>query len=115
MVGFIVNKVPTRWVLLTLAVIWALAQFPMVGTVSFPSATGTSGHANFVSGSFGAQYALGRRFSVFGELGLGFSRTTTSPTPSSTSIAAGGSTSIVGTSSSSTLGTRSGAGVVLYF
>jgi MFS family permease len=34
-VGFIVNRVPTRWVLLTLAVIWALAQFPMVGTVSF--------------------------------------------------------------------------------
>ena len=34
-VGFIVNKVATRWVLLTLAVIWALAQFPMVGTVSF--------------------------------------------------------------------------------
>ena len=25
-VGFIVNKVPTRWVLLTLAVIWALAK-----------------------------------------------------------------------------------------
>lgn len=34
-VGFIVNKVPTRWVLLVLAAIWALAQFPMVGTVSF--------------------------------------------------------------------------------
>jgi MFS transporter, ACS family, D-galactonate transporter len=34
-VGFIVNKVPTRWVLLSLAVVWALAQFPMVGTVSF--------------------------------------------------------------------------------
>src|SRR5438477_3721776 len=34
-VGFIVNKVPTRWVLLALAVVWALAQFPMVGTVSF--------------------------------------------------------------------------------
>ena len=34
-VGFIVNKVPTRWVLLVLAVIWALAQFPMVGAVSF--------------------------------------------------------------------------------
>ncbi|MDA9432880.1 MFS transporter [Bradyrhizobium sp. CCBAU 51627] len=34
-VGFIVNKVATRYVLLTLAVIWALAQFPMVGTVSF--------------------------------------------------------------------------------
>lgn len=34
-VGFIVNKVSTRWVLLALAVVWALAQFPMVGTVSF--------------------------------------------------------------------------------
>ena len=34
-VGFIVNRVETRWVLLVLAVIWALAQFPMVGTVGF--------------------------------------------------------------------------------
>ena len=34
-VGFIVNRVETRWVLFGLAVVWALAQFPMVGTVSF--------------------------------------------------------------------------------
>jgi len=34
-VGFIVNRVDTRWVLLVLALIWALAQFPMVGTVGF--------------------------------------------------------------------------------
>jgi MFS family permease len=34
-VGFIVNRVATRWVLVALAAIWALAQFPMVGTVSF--------------------------------------------------------------------------------
>ena len=34
-VGFIVNRVDTRWVLLAMAVVWALAQFPMVGTVSF--------------------------------------------------------------------------------
>jgi MFS family permease len=32
-VGFIVNTVPTRWVILALALIWALAQFPMVGTI----------------------------------------------------------------------------------
>jgi MFS family permease len=32
-VGFIVNRVQTRWVLMVLAVIWAVAQFPMVGTV----------------------------------------------------------------------------------
>src|SRR5512140_874486 len=34
-VGFIVNRIATRWVLLVLAAIWALAQFPMVGAVSF--------------------------------------------------------------------------------
>jgi MFS family permease len=34
-VGFIVNRVDTRWVLLALAVIWSLTQFPMVGEVSF--------------------------------------------------------------------------------
>ena len=34
-VGFIVNSVPTRWVLLAMAVVWSVAQFPMVGTVSF--------------------------------------------------------------------------------
>src|ERR1700752_1848950 len=34
-VGFIVNRVETRWVLFILAIIWALAQFPMVGTVGF--------------------------------------------------------------------------------
>jgi MFS family permease len=34
-VGFIVNRVATRWVLIVLAAVWALAQFPMVGTVSF--------------------------------------------------------------------------------
>jgi len=34
-VGFIVNRVATRWVLLVLAVVWALAQFPMIGTVGF--------------------------------------------------------------------------------
>ncbi len=32
-VGFIVNRVAARWVLLVLALIWALAQFPMIGTV----------------------------------------------------------------------------------
>lgn len=34
-VGFVVNTVATRWVLLAMAIIWSLAQFPMVGTVSF--------------------------------------------------------------------------------
>jgi MFS family permease len=34
-VGFIVNRIATRWVLLALAAVWALAQFPMVGTIGF--------------------------------------------------------------------------------
>jgi MFS family permease len=34
-VGFIVNRVETRWVLLVLATVWALAQFPMLGTIGF--------------------------------------------------------------------------------
>jgi MFS family permease len=34
-VGFVVNRIATRWVLLALALVWALAQFPMVGTVGF--------------------------------------------------------------------------------
>src|ERR1700761_3718396 len=34
-VGFLANRVATRWVLLALALIWALAQLPMIGDVSF--------------------------------------------------------------------------------
>jgi MFS family permease len=34
-IGFLVNRVETRWVLLALALVWALAQFPMVGNVGF--------------------------------------------------------------------------------
>ncbi len=34
-VGFIVNKVSTRWVILVLALIWALVQFPMITDVSY--------------------------------------------------------------------------------
>jgi MFS transporter, ACS family, D-galactonate transporter len=33
--GFIVNRVQTRWVLLVAGLIWALTQFPMIGTVGF--------------------------------------------------------------------------------
>src|SRR3979409_789890 len=34
-VGFVVNSVPARWVLLILALSWSLVQFPMVGSVGF--------------------------------------------------------------------------------
>lgn len=34
-VGFVINRVETRWVLVVLALVWALSQFPMVGEVGF--------------------------------------------------------------------------------
>ena len=33
-VGFITNRVQTRWTLLVMAIVWSVAQFPMLGTVS---------------------------------------------------------------------------------
>jgi hypothetical protein len=72
------------------------------------TAFGSDSSGHFVSGSFGAQYALGRRFSVFGEVGLGYSRSESKPPALSSGI-------ITGAATSHTLSTRSGAGVVLYF
>jgi MFS transporter, ACS family, D-galactonate transporter len=34
-VGFAVNRVRTRWALLAMGVVWAVTQFPMVGSVGF--------------------------------------------------------------------------------
>src|SRR5574340_1112705 len=34
-VGFIANRVATKWVLLVLALVWALTQVPLIGTVGF--------------------------------------------------------------------------------
>jgi len=33
--GFVVNRVETRWALLVMGLVWALTQFPMLGTVGF--------------------------------------------------------------------------------
>lgn len=35
LVGFVANRQPTRLIILGLALVWALVQFPMVGTVGF--------------------------------------------------------------------------------
>jgi MFS family permease len=35
LVGFQANRRPTRWIILLLAASWSLAQFPMIGAVSF--------------------------------------------------------------------------------
>ena len=38
--GFLVNRVQTRWVLLAMGFIWALTQFPMIGSVGFGTLVG---------------------------------------------------------------------------
>jgi hypothetical protein len=70
-------------------------------------ASTASGH--LVAGSFGAQYALGRKFNAFGEVGLAFTRTVITPNDRQSSSLIGGQ------DASSTFGTRSAAGVILYF
>lgn len=70
---------------------------------------GSSASGQSLSGSFGARYALGRRFGAFGEVGLSFTRVVTSP--DERSMALFGSAQDV----SRSFNTRSAAGVILYF
>ena len=56
-----------------------------------------------LNGLFGAQYALHRRFSVFGEVGVGFSDGETTLS------------GIDGKTETSTFGTRTGVGVIFFF
>ena len=60
------------------------------------------------AGMFGAQYSLGRRFGVFGEIGFSYARQTGSATTELLSLSRIAS-------HSNSIGTRSGVGVVLYF
>lgn len=69
-----------------------------------------SNNANQVNGMFGAQYALGDRFGVFGETGVAYSRSSTTLTIQ---------TSLLPTSSmtrhTDTFGVVGRVGVILYF
>jgi hypothetical protein len=80
------------------------------GGIGTPTENTATNH--FISGSFGAQYALGRRFSVFGEIGLGYTRSRVDNVPTD-SLAIGASTGSETTSHG--VSTRSAAGVVFYF
>src|SRR5258706_990668 len=70
--------------------------------------TGSVGNGQFVSGSFGAQYALGKRFGLFGEVGLGYSHSDNAPLTAGAGV-------VIAQTTTRTLATRSGAGVILYF
>ena len=88
---------------------WAYTRVGSASTTDGGNTSGSTGNTQFVSGSFGAEYALSRRFAVFGELGVAYSRTTNTPNASAAL------STLFTSSTSNTLGTRSGAGVILYF
>ena len=67
------------------------------------SGSKNTGKSTGGSGSFGAEYQLGDKFAVFGEVGLGFSRTTST-----------GSTDLSLKLTSSSWGTRAGVGVIFF-
>lgn len=76
---------------------------PSVGGLTVPDSDfRTSSY--FYGGSFGAQYGLGKRFGVYGELGLGLTHNTTSSATAAQSRL-----------KSTIVATRSGAGVLFYF
>jgi hypothetical protein len=89
------------------------------------STSDSTSSAYVTSGSFGAQYSLGRHFGVFGEIGLGYTAVTTALTSTLTlgvAASAGGvvtsSTQVAlvhSSSHSNSLATRSGAGVIFFF
>ena len=76
------------------------------------SGSSTSGNGNQVNGVFGAQYALGSRFSVFGETGAAYSWTTTTVTgPTVVS----GVPTLTFTQHSKGVGLTGRVGVIFYF
>jgi hypothetical protein len=81
------------------------------GAVGAPTDITTTNH--FVSGSFGAQYALSRKFGVYGEIGLGYTRSRVK-NASTTGLVLGATSTSTETTGHG-VSSRSGAGVVLYF
>jgi hypothetical protein len=65
-------------------------------------------HTYSLAGSFGAEYALVKRFSVFGEVGLAYARQTSAYRSSTPNVLGNDSTA-------SSVGTRSAVGVIVYF
>jgi hypothetical protein len=106
-------------------------RFSYARTSTSASTAGTTSTAEstvssyLTSGSFGAQYSLGRHFGLFGEIGLGYSATSTALTSTLTtgvtSVVNGVLTSstrtqaVQSSSHANTLATRSGVGVIFYF
>lgn len=88
-----------------------LAQLPTIGLTIPSTEQKTTASTMSLGGSFGAQYALHKRFSAFGEVGFEYGWSSSASSTSSLSP-------ILGTTiqpSFKRWGTRSAAGVIFYF
>jgi hypothetical protein len=89
-----------------LAYVWSGTDIDIEG-IPIPASSPVldrSGDTWGLSGSFGAQYALSDRFSMFGEVGLSYSTTTGSAEDD-----------FLGDLSTQRVGTRGAVGAILYF
>jgi hypothetical protein len=86
---------------------------------STSTSSALDGRSYTTAGSFGGQYALGRHFGVFGELGVSYTSATTETSTIQTITTAPGIVPPVLTvrteNHTHTFGTRSGVGVILFF
>jgi hypothetical protein len=79
---------------------------PIVPMPAGPATTVTTSHST--SGAFGGQYTLGKRFGLFGELGLNYQHSGETPS-------LGSSPFVTNDFKGWSLSLRSGVGVILYF
>jgi len=99
---------------------FAYARTTTSATTSSATSTSESTASSYlVSGAFGAQYALGRHFGLFGEVGFGYTRISADVTSTLTIGSFGTQTTTTqmlrSSATSNTLTTRSGAGVIFFF
>lgn len=96
------------------------------GTITGPTTSDSIVSAYSGAASLGAQYAIGRRFSVFGELGASYTRTTTTSTSTFTiTTVTGVANNVVtetltkqtvhGTAHANQVTTRAVVGAIVYF
>lgn len=83
-------------------------RFSFARTHGHGDVTSSTTDSYTVAGMFGAQYLLGHRFALFGELGFGYTRQTGSATTTVVTV-------VRTTNHGNTLASRTGIGVILYF
>ena len=91
---------------------YAFARTTSSSDAAFGGESERTSRSHLFSGSFGAQYWLGQRFSAFGELGLAYQR---SSSDSNIDVPPGFPIDFSTEFTSTSFGTRSFAGVVFYF